>query len=121
MCPWGLIKFSIDLVWNLQDQLTNLDQILYVSSDISRMGERLLLGFGADSVKTVIAMAMETSQCQLEKPCLHAVTFSFDLIFVKLAGNQDWHKISDEFEFWLYQVTDFGVMRPWASEKIPIY
>ena len=31
MRPWGPIKFSIDLLWNLQDQLANLDQFLYVS------------------------------------------------------------------------------------------
>ena len=33
------------------------------------------------------------------KWCLQASSFIFDWIFVKLAGNQDSHKISDEFEF----------------------
>ena len=30
---------------------------------------------------------------------LQARSFIFDRIFIKLAGNQDKHKISDEFEF----------------------
>ena len=33
------------------------------------------------------------------KWCFQASSFIFDRIFVTLAGNQDSHKISDEFEF----------------------
>ena len=43
-----------------------------------------------------------------------------DPILFKLAGNEDMHNISDEFEFWPDQTTDYGVSCPWASEKIPI-
>ena len=32
-----------------------------------------------------------------KKCCGHGSTFIFDRIFVKVAGNQDKHKISDEF------------------------
>ena len=32
-----------------------------------------------------------------EKRCLHANTFSFDTIFIQLAGNEDRHKISEDF------------------------
>ena len=35
------------------------------------------------------------------KWCLQASMFIFDQIFVKLAGNQDMHKILVEFEFWI--------------------
>ena len=42
------------------------------------------------------------------KWCLQASSFIFDWIFVKLAGNQDSHKISDEFEFWLDRISHFG-------------
>ena len=38
--------------------------------------------------------------------CLHASTLIIDQIFVKLAGNQNRHKISDEFEFWPPDQTD---------------
>ena len=42
------------------------------------------------------------------KWCLHASSFNFDRIIIKVAGNQDRHKNSDEF--------DFGLWFPW-----PIY
>ena len=61
---WDLIVSVPDhclcfyLLWNLQDQLASLDQILYVSSV---GGEWLLLGFGADFIKTVVVMATESA------------------------------------------------------------
>ena len=30
------------------------------------------------------------------------------------------HKISDEFEFWPYRTTDYGVSCPWTSKQFPI-
>ena len=33
------------------------------------------------------------------KLCLHASSFIFDQIVIKVAGNQDRHKSSDEFDF----------------------
>ena len=33
------------------------------------------------------------------KWCLHASSFIFDRIIIKVAGNQDRHKSSDEFDF----------------------
>ena len=33
------------------------------------------------------------------KWCLHASSFIFDQIIIKVAGNQDRHKSSDEFDF----------------------
>ena len=43
------------------------------------------------------------------KCCLHASLFIFDRIIIKVAGNQDRHKSSDEFDFGLDQTTHFGV------------
>ena len=45
----------------------------------------------------------------MEKWCLQASSFIFYQIFVKLAGNQDSHKISDEFELRLDRISHFGV------------
>ena len=42
------------------------------------------------------------------KRCLHANAFSFDPIFVKLAGNEDRRKILDELEL----TAPFGVRCP---------
>ena len=44
----------------------------------------------------------------------------FYQIFVKLAGNQDMHKISDKFEFRPDWISHFGVMRPWGWIKFSI-
>ena len=43
-----------------------------------------------------------------------------DPILFILAGNEDMHKISNEFEFWPDRTTDYGVSCPWASKKLPI-
>ena len=37
--------------------------------------------------------------------------------FIKLTGNEDRHKISDGFEFWLYLTSHFGVTCPSAKKK----
>ena len=44
----------------------------------------------------------------------------FYRIFVKLAGNQDSHKISDEFEFGLDRISHFGVTCPCGRIKFSI-
>ena len=106
MRPLGRIKFSIDLLWNLQDQLANLDQILYVSS----------LGWGKAAFRFWSRFHQNCS-CHGNRKLpltyngenhVHANTFSFDPIFVN-AGNKDRHRISDEFEFLPDRTTPFGV------------
>ena len=54
------------------------------------------------------------------KWCLQASPFIFDRIFVKLAGNQDSHKISDEFEFQPDRISHFGVTCPCGRIKFSI-
>ena len=54
------------------------------------------------------------------KWCRQASSFIFDRIIVKLAGNQDSHKISDEFEFRLDRISHFGVTCPCGRFKISI-
>ena len=48
--------------------------------------------------------------------CLHASSFIFDWIIIKVAGNQDRHKSSDEFDFGPDQTTHFGVTCPWMTK-----
>ena len=45
----------------------------------------------------------------------------FDRIFVKRAGNQDRHNISDEFEFGPDRSSHFGVTRPLGRIKFSIF
>ena len=45
-------------------------------------------------------------------PC----SFIFDRIIIKVAGNQDRHKSSVEFDFGPNQTTQFGVTCPWITK-----
>ena len=54
------------------------------------------------------------------KWCLQASSFIFHRIFIKLTGNQDRHKISDEFEFRLDWISHLGVKCPWGRFKFSI-
>ena len=54
------------------------------------------------------------------KWCLQASLFIFYQIFVKLAGNQDRHKISHEFEFRPDRISHFGLICPWGRIKFSI-
>ena len=47
-------------------------------------------------------------------------SFIFDRIFVKLAGNHDRHKISDEFKFRPDRISHFGVTCPCGRIKFSI-
>ena len=105
------IKFSFDLLWNHQDQLANLHQILYVSSvgwgiaafrsggrfhpNCDRHGNRKLplIYNGENDVSTLMPSVLIRS-------------------VVKLAGNEDRHKIPDEFEIRPDRTTPFGVRGP---------
>ena len=60
-------------------------------------------------------MATESAHWQWGKRYLHANAFSFDPIFVKLAGNRDRHKILDEFKFQPDRTTPFEVILIKAS------
>ena len=50
------------------------------------------------------------------KCCLHASSFIFDQIIIKVAGNQDRHKSSDKFDFRPDQTTHFGLTCPWMTK-----
>ena len=52
----------------------------------------------------------------LGKWCLHASSFIFDRIIIKVAGNQDRHKSSAEFDFGPNQTTHFEVTCPWVTK-----
>ena len=57
---------------------------------------------------------------QWEKWCLHLFSVAFDPILFILAGKEDMHKNSHEFEFRPGWTTDYGVTCPWASKTFPI-
>ena len=55
---------------------------------------------------------------RLKNSCImlcHSSAFIFDRIFFILAGNEDIHNISDEFEIRPDRTKDYRVSCPWAS------
>ena len=104
--------FEIEYLWG---QLANLDQIL--------------LGVGKGCIMFWGRLDQNSGVHDNRKPPLTyngengVSTFSRLLLiwfFFILAGNEDMHKISDEFKFQPDQTTDYGVSCPWVSKKFPI-
>ena len=54
------------------------------------------------------------------KWCLQASSFIFYQIFIKLAGNQHRHNISDEFKFRSDWINHLGVKCPWGQFKFSV-
>ena len=54
------------------------------------------------------------------KCCLHASSFIFDRIIIKVAGNQDRHKSSDKFDFGPDQISHFAVTCPWMTKNFTL-
>ena len=54
----------------------------------------------------------KSHRLSMGKWCPHARSFIFDRIIIKVAGNQDRHKSSVEFDFGLNQTINFGVICP---------
>ena len=108
--------FKLKYLWS---QLANLDQILCVAS----------LGVGKGCIMFWGRLGQNCGVDGNRKPPLtyngenDVSTFSwlfFDPILLILAGNENMHKISNEFEFWPDRTTDYGVSCPWESKNFPI-
>ena len=58
------------------------------------------LDFKPDRIRTLVSMATESShRVMMGKRCLHFFSAVFHPILFILAGNEDMHESSDEFEF----------------------
>ena len=57
---------------------------------------------------------------ELEYLCLHLFSVVFYSILFILAGDEDMHKILDEFEFWPDQTADYRVSCPWGLKYFPL-
>ena len=71
------------------------------------------LNFGQIGPLTTELAALErlknSHRLIIGKCCLHASSFIFDRIIIKVAGNQDRHKSSHKFDFGPDQTTNFRV------------
>ena len=64
--------------------------------------------------------ARSSSILGLIRPLILELLGSFNPILFILAGNEDMHKISDEFEFRPDRTSDYGVSCLLASKEFPI-
>ena len=100
-----------------------IGSISYLQVTMTYMGAWMSLKFG--QIRLLVPMTTDSS-CSLlfyfYNGKYGAATFSrlFYPIILILAGNDDTHNSSEEFEFLPDPTTDCGVSCPWASEKIPI-
>ena len=100
--------FELEYLWG---KLANLDQSLCVAS----------LGVGKGCI--MFWGRLDKNSCAHDlywgKWCLHLFSVAFDPILFILSGNEDRHKVSNEFEFRSNRTTDYGVSCRWASKYFP--
>ena len=115
-CHSVIIQMKLNYLWG---QLANVEQILSEAS----------LGWGKGCIRFWDRLDQNSGFHGNRKRTLtyngenDVSAFSllfFYQIFFKLAGNEDRHKISDEFEFRPDRTTPYRVRCPLASEKFPI-
>ena len=76
-------------------------------------GGKAALGFELDRIGTPVSMATDSSdRVIMGKCCDHSSAFIFDRIFFILAGNENIHNISEEFEIRPDRTKDCGVSYP---------
>ena len=89
-------------------QLFLIGSFSYLQVMITYMRTWITLKFG--QIKPLVSMV--TDRVMLEKKCLHFFSAVFHPFLFILAGNDDMHQSSDEFEFRPEWTTDCGVSCP---------
>ena len=93
-----------------------IQSFLYLQVTRTCIKSRKSSSFGQIGLLTTELAALErlniSHRLIVGKCFLHASSFIFDRIIIKVAGNRDRHKISDEFDFRPDQSTHFGVTCP---------
>ena len=89
---------------------------LYLQVTRTGIKSRTSSNFGQIGPQTTELAALKRRKIShrliMGKCCLHANLFIFDRIIIKVAGNQDMHKSSKEFDFGPDQTIHFGVTCP---------
>ena len=108
--------FELEYLWG---QLASLDQILCVAS--LGVGKDCVMFWGRLDQNSGVHGNRKSPLTYNDENGVSTFSIAIDPILFILAGNEDMHKISDEFEFRPDRTTDYGVSCPWASKKFPIY
>ena len=110
------------LTYNGENGVSTFSRLLFIRSflylQVTRtcIKSRMSSNFGQIGPLTTELAALESLKIShrliMGKWCLHASSFIFVRIIIKVAGNQDRHKSMVEFEFGPNQTTHFGVACP---------
>ena len=111
-CPWAMKIYGDIVIWMITTFL------LSQSSSVLQVTRTAIKSWMSSSSVTsrqsYLPLIAEKAHIW---PCPIYSAFNFALIFIKLAGNQDSHKFSDEFEFLPNQTFHLGVACPWELKK----
>ena len=107
---------AAEITYNGENDVSSFSRLfiirsfLYLQVTRTCITSRTSSNFGQiGSLTTELAASKKIPRLIMGKWCRHASSFIFDQIIIKVAGNQDSHKISDEFDFGPDQTTHFGV------------
>ena len=114
------------LTYNVENDVSTFSQLFLIRSFLYLQATRTCIKSRTSSNLSQIG-PLTTELAALErlkishrlimgKRCLHASSFIFDRIIMKVVGNQDRHKCSDEFDFGPDQTTHIGVTCPWMTK-----
>ena len=114
------------LTYNWENSVSTFSRLLLIRSFLYLQGTRTCIkcrtssNFGQIGLLTTELAVLERLKISHRlikwKWCLHASWFIFDRIIGIVAGNQDRHKISVEFDYVPNQTTHFGVTCPWVTK-----
>ena len=115
---YGVIRpWAFPLTLNRENDVSIFSQLLWIqtSSNLQEMrtGIKSRTGLKFGRIRPVI-LELHVLQ-RWKRWCLQLFSVTFDRVFVKLAGNEDRHKSSNEFEFGSDRNIHFGVICPWAG------
>ena len=101
-------------------QLLLTQSFLYLQVTRTCIKSRMSLNFGQLEPLATELAALDNLKIShrrtMGKWCLHASSFIFYQIIIKVAGYQDRHKSLVEFDFGPNQTTHFGVTWPWVTK-----
>ena len=105
------------LTYNGENGVSTFSRLLLILQEMRTcIKSRMSSHFGQIEPLTTELAALErlkkSHRLIIVKCCLHASSFIFDRIIIKVAGNQDRHKSLVEFDFGPNQTTYFGVTCP---------
>ena len=120
---WVIRPWAFPLTLNGENGVSIFSQLLWIQSSsnlqVTRTGIKSPTSSNFGWIWPIILELHALEQWK-KKRCLQLFSVTFDWIFVKLAGNEDRHRSSNEFEFGPDRIIHFGVICPWAWKFFPI-